>query len=79
MSQICQYFLLKKCEKLLQCNQAQICKSVLYNSAMKEVFLFQNNPRSLVLTIKMDLDFWDCFVRETSVLLPNKYSNITAY
>ena len=32
---------------------------------------FQNNPKNLDPSYKMDLDFWDYFVREKAILQPN--------
>ena len=36
-----------------------------------EVFPFQNNPKDLDPSYKMDLDFWDCFGRENPILYQN--------
>ena len=33
-----------------------------------EFFLFQNNPKNLDLSYKMDLDLWDCLVKEKLIL-----------
>ena len=39
-------------------------QSVLRNFAVIRVLPFQNNPKDLDLSYKMDLDFWDCFGRK---------------
>ena len=41
----------------------QICKSVSCNSAINWDFLFQNNPKDLDPSYKLDLDLLDCFGR----------------
>ena len=30
-------------------------------------FPFQNNPKNLDQSYKMDLDFWDCFLKENPI------------
>ena len=44
----------------------QMTKSVLWNCVIKRVLPFQNIPKDLDPSYKMDLDLWDCFGREKS-------------
>ena len=45
---------------------------ILYFFAYKmEFFFFQNNPKNLDPSYKMDLDLWDCLGRVKLVLLQN--------
>ena len=39
------------------------------NSALKQVFLFQNNPKDLDLSYMTDLDLWDYFGGEKNPVL----------
>ena len=40
-------------------------------SVIRQSFSFQNNPKDLDPSYKMDLDFWDCLGRVKLVLLQN--------
>ena len=44
--------------------------SVMYHisSVIRQSFSFQNNPKDLDPSYKMDLDLWDCLVRVKLVL-----------
>ena len=42
---------------------SQLFKSV--NSAIRWAFLFQNNAKNLSSSYMMDLDFWNCFGKES--------------
>ena len=33
-----------------------------------DVFLFQNSPKNPDPSYKMDLDFWDCFEKENTII-----------
>ena len=41
------------------------------SSVIRWSFSFQNNPKDLDLSCKMDLDLWDCLGRVKLVLLQN--------
>ena len=47
-------------------------KSVLYNFAIIWVLPFENNPKDLDLSYKMDLDLWDCFIWYSALLAMSK-------
>ena len=52
--------------------------SCVCNSALKWVFLFQNKPKDLDPSYKMDLNLCDCFERENPVLKPKIYNKHTS-
>ena len=41
------------------------------SSVIRQFFSFQNNPKNLDLSYKMDLNLWDCFGRVNLVLWQN--------
>ena len=43
----------------------------LHQFSYKMYFSFQNDPRNLPLSCKMDLDFWDCLGMENTILSLN--------
>ena len=57
-------------QELTVCKFANTCEIALsYFSGYKtEIFSFQNKPKDLDPSCKMDLDLWDCFGRVKLVL-----------
>ena len=71
-------YLVMICEFTLP-KSKQIWKSVLCNSAIKWVFLFQNNHKDLDPSYKMDLGFCGCFGGEKKDLIIKKIQYVILF